>query len=265
MWIFSRQSNPFRAAERGWKSCTFMRMSWHWEVLALPVQSAPWEWADTENSFTCLVRSVLLFARIPLQYVHVCKPVCARYKEDENGSLVPQLLFAAVVVQSLRHVCPLRPCGLQPARLPCPSLSPRVCSNPCPPSWWYHPTISSSVTSFSFCLQSFPASGSFPMSQLFASGGQSIGVSASTSVLPMNTQDWSPLGWTGWISLHSRDSNESSPTPQFKSIKASVLWPTLHFQHFSQNLEVKATPVVNNTPLPTLKKYHGYELNLNWT
>ena len=106
MWIFSRWSNPFRAAERGWKSCTFMRMSWHWEVLALPVQSAPWEWADTENSFTCSVRSALLFARIPLQYVHVCKPVCARYKEDENGSLVPQLLFAAVVVQSLRHVCP---------------------------------------------------------------------------------------------------------------------------------------------------------------
>jgi len=106
MWIFSRRSNPFRAAERGWKSCTFMRMSWHWEVLALPVQSAPWEWADTENSFTCSVRSTLLFARIPLQYVHVCKPVCARYKEDENGSLVPQLLFGAVVVQSLRHVCP---------------------------------------------------------------------------------------------------------------------------------------------------------------
>ena len=106
MWIFSRRSNPFRAAERSWKSCMFMRMSWHWEVLALPVQSAPWEWADTENSFTCSVRSALLFARIPLQYVHVCKPVCARYKEDKNGSLVPQLLFAAVVVQSLHHVCP---------------------------------------------------------------------------------------------------------------------------------------------------------------
>ena len=86
-----------------------------------------------------------------------------------------------------------------------------------------HPTISSSVIPFSFCPQSFPASGSFPMSQLFASGGQSIGVSASTSVLPMKTQDWSPLGWTDWISLHPKDSQESFPTPQFKSINSSAL------------------------------------------
>ena len=80
------------------------------------------------------------------------------------------------------------------------SLSPRVYSNSCPWSQWCHPTISSSVIPFSSCLQSFPASASSQMSQLFASGGQSTGVSASTSVLPMNTQDWSPLGWTGWIS-----------------------------------------------------------------
>ena len=90
------------------------------------------------------------------------------------------------------------------ARPPCPSPTPRVYSNPCPLSQWCHPTISSSVIPFSSCPQSFPASGSFPMSQLFASGGQSIGVSASASVLPMNTQDWSPLGWTGWISLLSK-------------------------------------------------------------
>ena len=83
----------------------------------------------------------------------------------------------------------------------CPS--PRVHPNPCPLSWWWHPTISSSVVPFS-CSQSFPASGSFPMSQLFTSGGHSTGVSASTSVLPINTQDWSPLGWTGWISLQSK-------------------------------------------------------------
>ena len=76
------------------------------------------------------------------------------------------------------------------------------CSNWCPSSWWCHPTMSSSVIPFSSCLQSFPASGSFPMNQFFASGGQSIGVSASVSVLPMNIQDWFPLGWTGWISLH---------------------------------------------------------------
>ena len=93
---------------------------------------------------------------------------------------------------------------LQHARPPCPSSTPRVHSNPCPLSWWCHPTISSSVVPFSSCPQSLPASGSFPMSQLFASGGQSIGVSASKPVLPMNTQDWSPLGWTGWISLQSK-------------------------------------------------------------
>ena len=94
--------------------------------------------------------------------------------------------------------------GLQHARPPCPSPAPRVYSNSCPLSRRCHPTISSSAVPFSSCLQSFPASGSFPMSQLFPSGGQSIGVLALTSVLPMNTQDWSPLGWTGWISLLSK-------------------------------------------------------------
>ena len=96
----------------------------------------------------------------------------------------------------------LRPHGLQHARPPCPLPTPGVYSNSCPLSWWCHPTISSSYP-FSYCLQSFPASGSFQMSQFFSSGGQSIGVSASTSVLPMNIQDWSPLGWTGWIYLQS--------------------------------------------------------------
>ena len=94
--------------------------------------------------------------------------------------------------------------GLQHTRPPCPSPTPRVYSNSCPLSQWCHPTISSSVVPFSSCFQSFPASGSFPMSQFFASGGQSIVVSASTSVLPMNTQDWFPLGCTGWISLQSK-------------------------------------------------------------
>ena len=91
--------------------------------------------------------------------------------------------------------------GLQRTRPPCPSASPGACSNSCPLSLWCHPTIPSSVIPFSSCLQSFPASGSFLMSQLFASGGHSIGVSASSSVLLMNIQDWFPLGWTGWISL----------------------------------------------------------------
>ena len=95
----------------------------------------------------------------------------------------------------------LQPHEPQHARPPCPSQTPGVYPNSYPSSWWCHPTISSSVVPFSSCLQYFPASGSFPMSQLFTSGSQSIGVSASTSVLPMNTRDWSPLGWPGWISF----------------------------------------------------------------
>ena len=117
----------------------------------------------------------------------------------------------------------LLPDGLQQARLPCPLPTPRVYSNSCPLSQWCYPTIFSSVIPLSSCLQSFPESGSFPMRQFFPSGGQSIGVSASVSVFQMNIQDWFPLGWTGWISLQFKDSQESSPTPQFKSINSSVL------------------------------------------
>ena len=98
----------------------------------------------------------------------------------------------------------LRLHGLQHARLPCPSPAPGVYSNSCPLSRWCHPTISSSVVPFSLCLQSFPGSGSFQMSQFFATGGQNIRVSPSASVLPMNIQDWFPLGWTGSISLLSK-------------------------------------------------------------
>ena len=98
----------------------------------------------------------------------------------------------------------LRPHGLQHARLPCPSPTPGIYWNSCSLSWWCHPTISSSVVTFSSRLQSFPASGFFQMSQFFTSGGQSIGVSALASVLPVNIQDWFALGWTGWISLQSK-------------------------------------------------------------
>ena len=98
----------------------------------------------------------------------------------------------------------LQPCESQHTRPPCPSPTPRVYSNSCLSSQWYHPAISSSVVPFSACPQSLPASESFPMSQLFAWGGQSIGVSASASVLPVNTQDWSPLGWTNSISMQSK-------------------------------------------------------------
>ena len=114
----------------------------------------------------------------------------------------------------------LQPHGLKHARPPCPLSTPRVYSNSCPLSWWCHPTILSLVVPFS-CLQSFPGSGSFLVSQFFASGGQSIGVIASASVLPMNTLDWSPLGWTVWISFLSKGLSKS--LPQHHSSKASIL------------------------------------------
>ena len=116
------------------------------------------------------------------------------------------VFFSELQFSLVTQLCPdsLQPHGLQHARFPCPSPTSRVDSNSCPLSQWCHPTISSSVIPFSSCLQSFPASGSFQMSQLFASEGESIGVSASTSVLPMNIQDWFLLGRTGWISLQSK-------------------------------------------------------------
>ena len=107
---------------------------------------------------------------------------------------------------------------LQRARLHCTSRTLRACSNSCPSSRWCYSAISSSFIPFSSCLQSFPALGSFLMSQFFASGGQNIGASALAPVLPMNIQDWFPLGWTGWISCSPRDSKKSSPAPQFKNV-----------------------------------------------
>ena len=121
----------------------------------------------------------------------------------------------------------LRPHESQHARPPCPSPTPGVYPNSRPSSRWCHPVISFSVVPFSSCPQSLPASGSFPMSQLFTSGGQSTGVSASTSVLPMNIQDWSPLGWTGWISLQSKGLSRvfSSTTVQKQLVELKCsLW-----------------------------------------
>ena len=139
-------------------------------------------------------------------------------KQDFNMSL----RFSRSVVSDS-----LRPHEPQHTRPPCPSPTPGVYPNPCPLSRWCHPTISSSVVSFSSCPQSFPASGSFPMSQLFSSGGQNTGVSASTSLLPMNTQDWSPLGWSGWISLQSKGlsrvfSNTTVQKQKFFGIQLSL-------------------------------------------
>ena len=134
-------------------------------------------------------------------------------------------LTSSFSFSSVAQSCPtLWPHEPQHARPPCPSPTPRVHPNPCPWSWWCHPTISSSVVPFCSCPQSFLTSGSFQMSQLLASGGQSIGVSVSASVLPMNTQDQSPLGWTGWISLQFKGLKSLL---QHHSSKASIL------QHFS--------------------------------
>ena len=126
----------------------------------------------------------------------------------------------------------LWPHGLQHSRPPCPSPTPGVYPNSCPLSRWCHPTTSSSVVPFSSCLKSFPTSGAFQSSQFFTWGGQSIGVSASASVLPKNTQDWSPLGWTGWISLQSKGlsrvfSNTTVQKHQFIHF-CPLLCPSLH-------------------------------------
>ena len=135
-------------------------------------------------------------------------------------------------VQLLSRVWLFATCGMEHARLPCPSPAPRAYSNSCPSSQCCHPTISSSVIPFSSCFQSFPGSGSFPVSHFFTSGGQSIGVSASTSVLPMNIQDWFPLGKTGWISLQSKELSRvfSNTTVQkHQSFSAQLsLWSNSH-------------------------------------
>ena len=148
--------------------------------------------------------------------------------------MAPSSIFKAKSIMSFSSVHfshsvvsdSLWPHESQHARPPCPSPTARVYPNSCPSSPWGHPAITSSVIPFSFCPQSLPASGSFPRSQLFSWGGQSIGVSASASVLPMNTQDWFPLGWTGWISLQSKGlsrvfSNTTIQKHQFFSAQLS--------------------------------------------
>ena len=132
------------------------------------------------------------------------KPRSALATHDFGQAISFTVLFTLVQFSHSVMSNSLWPHGQQHARLPCPSPTPGTCSNSCNSTQWYHSTISFSAVSFSSCLQSFPTSGSFPVSQFFTTGGQSIGASASTSILPMNTQDWFPLGWTGWISLQSK-------------------------------------------------------------
>ena len=168
-----------------------------------------------QRTWTCLRISDLLriFWVIAVEHNNKC---------NEHSFSCSSVQFSHSVVSD--SLWPHEP---QQARPPCPSPTPRVYPNSCPLSWWCHLTISSSVLPFSSCLQSFPTSGSFQMSQLFTSGGQNIGVIASTSVHPMNTQDWFPLGWTCWISLQSKGlsrvfSNTTVQKHQFFSTELSL-------------------------------------------
>ena len=162
------------------------------------------------NILTCKLRgrtvlSLHLFQKWPWASATHLHLLCFHsvWCTHEPAILPLQMYFQTNSVQVSHSVVSnsLWPHGLQHSRPPCPSPTPAACSNSCPSSWWCHPTISSSVILFFSCLQSFPASGSFPRSQFFALDGQSIGVSSLASVLPMNIQDWFSLGWTGLSSL----------------------------------------------------------------
>ena len=158
------------------------------------------------EAFPAGINSYQFFKIFPFGKINKGTHWYAEFPLGWGGVAKSQTRLSDCSVQCSRSVVSnsLRPRESQHTRPPCPWPTLGVYSNSCPSSWWCHPSISSSVIPFSSCPQSLPASGSFPMSQLFAWGGQSIGVSASASVLPMNTQDWSPSGWTGRISLQSK-------------------------------------------------------------
>ena len=178
----------------GWKDPLEKEMAIHSSILAWEILEGYSPWGHKESGTT----------------EHACTTICIFNSVQFSRSVMSNSLW-------------LR--GLQHVRLPCPSPTSGAYSNSCPSSQWCHPTISSSVIPFSSRLQCFPATGSFPMSQFFSSGGQSIRVLASASVLPMNIQDWFPLGWTGWISL------------QFKGLSRVFFNPTVQkHQFFSAQL-----------------------------
>ena len=164
------------------------------------------QWMSSSSYFISMWFSLKSFKiRIVIEQLRIVARIKWENKYDIRALAYIIYTYTSVQSEFSRSVTSdsLRPHESQHARPPCPSPAP-VYSNSCPTRRWCHPAISSYVVLFSSCPQSLPASGSFPMSQLFASGGQSIVVSASASVRPMNTQDWSPLGWTGWISLQSK-------------------------------------------------------------
>ena len=162
--------------------------------------------------------------QLVIQDYFSCQDICGNLIKKFNFIFQFVLIYTYISIQFPHSVMSdsLWPCGLQPARPPCPTSTPGVHSNSCPLSQWCLPTISSFVILFSY-LQSFPASGSFLMSQFFASGGQSTGVSTSASVLPMNIQDWLPLGWASLISLQSKGLSNVFSSTTIKSINSSAL------------------------------------------
>ena len=203
-----------------------------WSLVPLPfLNPACTSWSSFTYWVGChsLLQGIFPTQGSNLRLLH-CRRILYNLSHQGSSIIVSVQFSRSVMSDSLQ------PHELQQARPPCPSPTPRVHPNLCPLSRCCHPTISSSVIPFSSCPQYFPASGSFQMSQLFSSGSQSIGVLASTSVLPMNTQDWSPLGWTGWISLQSNRlsrvfSNTTVQKHQFFSAQFFLYSPTFTSIH----------------------------------
>ena len=190
-------------------------LQWKWHIFVVPFCSS-FRWNESIN--------FPVYASYPVSLINgkYIKGAAFFFTSCHSALKCHSVLFSCSVVSDS-----LWPHGLQHTRPPCPSSAPGVYSNSCPLSQWCHTNISSSVIPFSSHLQSFPASGSFHMSQFFATGGQSIGASASASVLPMNIQDWFPLGWTGWISLQSKGllrvfSNTTVQKHQFLGVQLSL-------------------------------------------
>ena len=223
-------------------NCSFCLWTWSYEAMTFGIAASI---SDHERKAKKIPKrlgltwlcSVAAVTALFLQCLWLEIKVCLLTRSKQNKKPPPKLIFiiVAVVVESSSSVQfshsvmsnSLGPHESQHATPPCPSPTPRVYPNSCSSSRWCHPIISSSVIPFSSCPQSLPATGSFLMSQLFAWGGQSIAVSTSASILPMNTQQWSPLGWTGWISLQSKGlsrvfSNTTVQKHQFFSTQLSL-------------------------------------------
>ena len=207
----------FQARVLEWVAISFskLKVAWNTEVVTVLKRHV-----NLCSGFVFYASSIKTFI-VHIKHVRLSREslfyLCKHFSCVPNSGLYIDSVVVILILgpSSIQFSCSvmsdsLRPHGLQHARLPCPSPTPQAYSNSCPSCWWCHPTISSSVVPFSSHLQSFPASGSFQMSPFFPSGGQRVGVSASAPVLPMNIQDWFPLGLTGWIPCSPRDSQEYS-------------------------------------------------------